>query len=321
MAKILTAKIRVSIASICCIWTEQSLLLLLIECNYNYVWCVIFGIVVDRKCHMVSEANQIASTMAAMTLTPPATFCFKKTEEWPKWKRRFEQYRLASGLSVTSEERQVSTLLYCLGEDAEDVLDTTRITSEDKKKYSKVIEGFDSYFKVRKNLIFERARFNKRNQLPHETAEQFITEVHRLAENCEFGPMKDELIRDRLVVGICDSTLSEHLQMEVELTIEKAKCLIHQQEAVREQQAILRTPIKEESLDAVQKTTRVTRRKLLPLPSTARPLPPQILPLPICKRCGKGSHPHQSCPARDAVCFQCNRKRPFKHSVLIHHCC
>ena len=78
MAKILTAKIRVSIASICCIWTEQSLLLLLIECNYNYVWCVIFGIVIDHKCHMVSEANQIASTMAAVTLTPLAMFCSRR---------------------------------------------------------------------------------------------------------------------------------------------------------------------------------------------------------------------------------------------------
>jgi len=70
--------------------------------------------------------------------------------------------------------------------------------------------------------------------------------------------MKDELIQDRLVIGICDSTLSERLQMEVELTLEKAKCLICQRETVQEQQAILRTPIKEDSLDAVRKTTHVT---------------------------------------------------------------
>ena len=94
------------------------------------------------------------------------------------------------------------------------------------------LKGFDSYFKVRNNLIFERAHFNKRNQLPHKTVEQIITEVHRLAENCKFGPMKDELIWDYLVVGICDSTLSERLQMEAELTLEKAKRLIGQREAV-----------------------------------------------------------------------------------------
>jgi len=80
-----------------------------------------------------------------------------------------------------------------------------------------VTDAFDSYFKVQKNLIFERAHFNKRNQLPHETAEQFITEIHKLAESCEFGSMKDELIQDRLAVEICDSSLSERLQMEAEL--------------------------------------------------------------------------------------------------------
>jgi len=93
-----------------------------------------------------------------------------------------------------SEERQVSTLLYCLRENAEDVLDTTRISAEDKKKYAKVVEAFDAHFKVRKNIIFEHARFNNRYQLQGESVKQFITEVHRLAEYCEFRTMKDKLI-------------------------------------------------------------------------------------------------------------------------------
>ena len=48
--------------------------------------------------------------------------------------------------------------------------------------------------------------------------------------------MKEELARDRLVIRICDHVLSEHLQMEVELTLDKAKRLIYQHEAVKEQQ-------------------------------------------------------------------------------------
>ena len=40
--------------------------------------------------------------------------------------------------------------------------------------------------------------------------------------------MKDELIRDRLVVGIRDSALSEQLQLESELTLDKAKQFIRQ---------------------------------------------------------------------------------------------
>ena len=50
-----------------------------------------------------------------------------------------DSLRLASGLSEASEERQVSTLLYCMGEEAADVLDTTDISEENKKKYDQVV--------------------------------------------------------------------------------------------------------------------------------------------------------------------------------------
>ena len=121
--------------------------------------------------------------MATMNLQPPTQFCFHKTDEWPKWKHRFEQYHQASGLADKGDESQVSTLCYCLGDDAEEILDTTRITSEDKKKYSKVLDTFDDYFKVRKNIIVKRACFNKRCQLPNESVNQFITEVYCLGDN------------------------------------------------------------------------------------------------------------------------------------------
>jgi len=62
-------------------------------------------------------------------------------------------------------------------------------------------------------MIYERTRFNQRSQLVDEPADHFITNIHRLAENCEFGEMRDQLIRDRLVVGIWDRALSERLQI------------------------------------------------------------------------------------------------------------
>ena len=116
------------------------------------------------------------------------------------------------------------------------MLDTTRISGDDRKKYEKVIDKFDKYFKVKKNVIYERTRFNQHSQLLDESADHFITEIHRLADNCEFGDMEDQLIRDRLVVGIRDCASSERLQLEADLTLDKAKKLIRQREAVRVQQ-------------------------------------------------------------------------------------
>ena len=68
-----------------------------------------------------------------------------------------KKIREASGLSGESETRQVSTLLYTMGENADNVLTSTRITSEERKKYDTVLAKLDGFFKVRRNVIFERA--------------------------------------------------------------------------------------------------------------------------------------------------------------------
>ena len=64
---------------------------------------------------------------------------------------------------------------------------------------------FDTFFKVRRNIFFERARIN---QGAGEPAEEYIVEMYRLAENCSYAGLKEEMIRDRLVVGIHDGVLS-----------------------------------------------------------------------------------------------------------------
>ena len=74
---------------------------------------------------MVSE---VLLTTATLTLQPPAPFNFSKSDDWPKRIKRFEQYCVASRLSKDPEAKQVSTLLYCLGEEAEDVLSSTNIS-------------------------------------------------------------------------------------------------------------------------------------------------------------------------------------------------
>ena len=109
----------------------------------------------------------MVAVMAQLHLSPPDPFNFRNPEEWPKWKRQFEQFRIASGLAQEDEKRQVSTLLYCLGEESQAILDSTGVLSEEAMTtYDRIIETSESFFKVRKNVTFERARFNRRNQAP-----------------------------------------------------------------------------------------------------------------------------------------------------------
>ena len=99
--------------------------------------------------------------MASICLQPPNPFNFQTPDDEPRWKRRFQQFRLASGLTAESGERQVYTLLYSMGYEADNILWSTSITNDECKDCYTVLEKFDQFFKVRKNIIFERAKFNK----------------------------------------------------------------------------------------------------------------------------------------------------------------
>ena len=116
--------------------------------------------------------------------------------------------------------KQVNTLLYGLGEEAESVLTSTNISEDERKDYAAVLAKFDGFFQVRRNVIFERTQFNRRCQLPGESAEQYIVELYNLAEHCNYGTLTSEMICDRLVVGIQDASLSQRLQLDPELTLE-----------------------------------------------------------------------------------------------------
>ena len=52
--------------------------------------------------------------------------------------------------------------------------------------------------------------------------EAFITSLFTLVDNCAYGALKEEMIRDRIVVGLQDGKLAENLQLDPELTLEKA---------------------------------------------------------------------------------------------------
>ena len=232
--------------------------------------------------------------VANLQLKPPDSFDFKQPDGWTKWKKRFERFRVASGLADESELKQVNTLLYCLGEEAEDVLTSTNITEDDKEKYNPVMAKFDEFFQVRKNVIFERARFNRRNQHEGESIEQYISQLYSLSESCDYGALKEEMLRDRIVVGIRDTSLSERLQMDDKLTLEKAKKMVRQKEAVSQHGQELRGDGSKRSPIVIERVEGGSRST----PGTS-----------MCTRCGKPRHNKgDRCPARDATCHKCNRK-------------
>ena len=157
--------------------------------------------------------------MTTIRLKSPGPFDTRKPDEWRRYIQRSEQFRVASGLAGEDEPRQVSTLMYCMGEEADGILASTNVTAEERKVYKTVLSKLDGFLDVRRNVTFERARVNRRNKREGESAEQFITQLYALVETCEYGELIDDMLRDRIVVGIRNQTLSQGLQTDPSLTL------------------------------------------------------------------------------------------------------
>ncbi|KAL5476341.1 hypothetical protein EMCRGX_G026270 [Ephydatia muelleri] len=198
---------------------------------------------------------------------------------------------------------QLRRLLAQQGEDAENILSSTNIKAEERKNYNAVVQKFDAFFTVRRNVIFERARFNCHSQLDGESAEQYITTLYGLAENCDCKNWKDEMICDRLVLGIRDLVLSERMQMDPDLTLENAKKMVRQKEAVKEQQQELKCDAggtQENNIDRVKLQSKEQGKFTQDERSGSK-----------CHRCGKRAHPFEHCPAKDVRCSSCHRMGHF----------
>lgn len=164
-----------------------------------------------------------------------------------------------------------------------------------------------------KNVIYERARFNLRKQGDNETVESFVTALYTLVEHCDYGTLHDKLIRDRLVVGLADLGLSEGMQLEKDLTLEKVISMAIQSEEVKKQQCDLRDDAKEAcSVDRVYKSS-ATQRKWKP--SNQR-LNKTKAGSSSCPKCGKSpSHPKHQCPANDVNSIEGVEKKKDISSV------
>ena len=249
---------------------------------------------------------------AKVGVTPPEPFPFSKPEGWSRWIRRFERFRIASKLNEEEDNAQLNMLLYCMGDRADDILQSFKYAEGEREDYATVKKKLDDYFIPQRNVIYERALFNSRKQEPGEPVEEFITALHTLVEYCNYGDLRDQMVRDRIVVGIANAKLSEKLQLDRKLTLDSAVTQARQDETVRKQQATLRGATKDSSVSALHKGKHLPREKKITTGKSQQDSKGSRQPTQ-CPWCGKSpKHDRQHCPAREANCRKCKKKGHYQ---------
>ena len=86
-----------------------------------------------------------------------------------------------------------------------------------------VLAKFESCCLPQRNETYERYLFNKREQEPGESIDQYCTALMRLSEHCGFMNLRDSLIRDRLILGVKNDRAYKKLLEQKDLALGSRK--------------------------------------------------------------------------------------------------
>ena len=243
------------------------------------------------------------------TLPPPAPLEIhsdQASEKWKRFKRAWDNYALATGLSKKSEEVQVATLLTVIGEEVREVYSTFTgwENDGDSTKMAPVLAQFGRYCEPQRNVPFERYKFNRRCQEAGESYDQYRTALRKLAGNCDFGSITtDEILRDRLVFGIRDGKTRERLLREPALSLKRTDELCRSAESTVSQLKMFEDG-QGASVSAVVTSARTPRRPDVSNESGSTE---------HCPNCGQqhDTRRRESCPAFGKTCRRCRKCNHF----------
>ena len=155
---------------------------------------------------------------------------------WKKWKKAFEYYILAKG--ITNSNRKKGLLLHCAGIEVQELFETLQDPgaaegeNDCADEYQIALRTLDAHFSTQLNEPYERHIFRSLKQEEGETMDQFITQLRKQEENCNWENA-DEPIRDQVIDKCRSSELRRKLLIKgTDLTLAKLQEIARSFEAV-----------------------------------------------------------------------------------------
>ena len=223
----------------------------------------------------------------------------------------------------------MNMLLYAMGDDVQDLLDSFRLSQFDQARYAVVTKRFSVHFGKKRNPVFERAHFHQRSQTQDESVDAFVNDLCKMADRCNFQSLQDKMLRYRFIADLWDARLSLSLQLNPDMTLQKALTKARQIESIKAQQSVVcaehdlygtsTSGGAPTSLDAssAHGHTRFNRDRQYTHQSSTTPrnnLSRQDHS--NCAWCGLENHSRERCLAQNSACYFCCRDGHFERVCL-----
>ena len=227
-------------------------------------------------------------------------------QRWKLWKKRFETYLAALG--ITDNTRKRALLLYQAGEATQEIFETLPGTGN-ADDYTTAMTKLDQHFQPKRNVDFEIFKFRTAVQAAEETLDQFTTRLRKLGSTCDFADLDKEL-KSVIIQNCFSKRLRRFALLEPDLTLDK---LLAKGRAF-EISDIQASGI-EESLESIHLSENVnfTRARHQSFSShRGKNGHSTAGKSRNCRNCGRPwPHTNAPCPARGKQCNSCGKPNHF----------
>ena len=138
-------------------------------------------------------------------------------QRWKLWKKRFETYLAALGITDNTQKRAL--LLYQAGEATQEIFETLPGTGN-ADDYTTAMTKLDQHFQPKRNVDFEIFKFRTAVQAAEETLDQFKTSLRKLGSTCDFADLDKEL-KSIIIQNCFSKRLRRFALLEPDLTLNK----------------------------------------------------------------------------------------------------
>ena len=143
------------------------------------------------------------------------------SDDWVLYTERLDQFFLAN--EITNDTKKVAVLLTAIGPKAYSLLrNLLAPVKPATKEYEELTDVRKDHLRPKPVVIAERFKFHRRNQGDEETVAQYMAELRKLAEHCDFKDYLNEAFRPRSVPYALREVIEKDLErLELLGVIEK----------------------------------------------------------------------------------------------------
>jgi len=176
-----------------------------------------------------------------------------KKEDWRQYLERLEEFFVANDLTGESKAvKRRSTFISLIGPEPYKLLRSLLSPEKPKDKtFEELAAVLTKHYTPKPSEVVQSFRFFSRVRQPGETVADFVAELRRLAEDCNFDSALERMLRDRIVCGINDDAIQKKLLAEEKLTYKRAVELAQGTEAANKHHSEMKTPFKSEPVQTV----------------------------------------------------------------------